>query len=230
MTQSRKRPGVQRNRNRGFSLLELLIVIVVTLIAAAFAAPSYITISRNLRIAGDGRDINGAINAAKLQAASGFTRSRAYADLSKNTFHTEVWNKTGNGGAGCWQTVGDPAHACTAQSSPVQVLSQNVLFGTDHVATPPPNTQALASFGQAPQCQNTTGGTGTINNTACIVFNSRGVPVVPGYGAGVAAPTGNDAFYITDGNTVFGMTTNASGYSQVWSTQGNSTVGSWTHR
>jgi prepilin-type N-terminal cleavage/methylation domain-containing protein len=224
MRDIRKRFGIRRNCDQGFSTLELLIVISISLIMAALAIPGFNTIRRTLRINGDGRDLNGALNEAKLQAASGFTRARLYADLGANTFHIETWNKT----AGCWQTVNDPANACTVLgTSPVQSLSQGVTFGLGGVVTPPPNTQLAIK--QAPACQDTNGGNGTIPNTACTVFNSRGIPVFPGTGTGAAAPYGNDAFYITDNNTVHGLTIGATGFSQVWTITAGST-GGWQHR
>src|SRR5713101_744440 len=98
MRNIRKRFGIPRNGDQGFSTLELLIVVSISLIMAALAIPGYNTIRRTLRISGDGRDLNGSINEAKLEAASGFTRARLYADITANTFHIETWNKTANGG------------------------------------------------------------------------------------------------------------------------------------
>jgi len=57
------------------------------------------------------------------------------------------------------------------------------------------------------------GGTGTISNTSCIVFNSRGIPI-----DSTGAPTANDAFYITDGSTVYAGTMSATGLFQLWRT------------
>lgn len=213
-------------RSRGFSTIELLVVIAVSAILAALAIPGYNTIRRTLRIAGDGRDLNGAINQAKLEAASSFTRARLYVDLVANTFHIETWNKT----AACWQTVNDPNNPCTvAGVSPVQKLSPAVTFGFANVGNPPPNTQALLAQG--------TSGTGTtclvrnglalgqIPNTACIQFNSRGIPIDPK----TSAPIGSDAFYITDKNTVYAVTIGATGVTQVWTIDASGS-GGWQHR
>ena len=225
MRNIRKRFGIPRNGDQGFSTLELLIVISISLIMAALAIPGYNSIRRTLRISGDGRDLNGSINQAKLEAASGFTRARLYADLTANTFHIETWNKTANGGAGCWQTVGDTANPCTVPgTSPVQALSAAVTFGFSGVGNPPPNTQP--AIGQAPLCRNLAGAAGgVIPQTACVVFNSRGIPIDPITGA----PTGVDAFYITDNNTVYGMTVGPTGVTQVWAASANGS-GSWYHR
>jgi prepilin-type N-terminal cleavage/methylation domain-containing protein len=220
MRDIRKRFGIPRNGDQGFTILELLIVISISLIMAAFAIPGYNAIRRTLRISGDGRDLNGAINQAKLEAASAFTRARVYADLTANTFHIETWNKT----AGCWQTINDPANPCTVGTSPVQNLSTSVTFGFSGVGTPPSNTQP--TLGQAPFCRNLLGAAGgVIPNTACVEFNSRGIPV----DSKTAAPTPLDAFYITDTNTVYGTTVGPTGVTQVWAASANGT-GGWQHR
>lgn len=222
-------------RSRGFSVLEVLLVMVVSLVIAALAIPGFNQARRALRISGDGRELNGAINQAKLQAAADFTRSRLYADIAPinpahpyNWFRIELWNKALNGGNGCWQSVGDKAVRCTASGpgplpgdSPFTPLSQNISFGFAGLGTPPLNTQAVLA--QAGSCEAVLGGGGTIGNTACIVFNSRGIPIANGpgvgsvgRGAGNAVPTGNQALYITDNTVVYGTTVGTTGVSQVW--------------
>src|SRR5262245_29765263 len=100
-------------QQRGFSTIELMIVVALGAILAVLAIPGYQAMSRYLRLAGDMRNINGVVAQAKMRAAADFTRARAYADLGGNAYHMEVWNKSGNGGAGCWQTDGDVNNACT---------------------------------------------------------------------------------------------------------------------
>jgi type II secretory pathway pseudopilin PulG len=205
--------------SRGFSTLELLLVMVVSLIIAAFAIPGFNQMQRALRISGDGRDLNGAINQAKLRAGADFNRARVYADLAANTFHIETWNKVAN----CWQTINDP-NPCTVAASPVQNLSPGVQFGLGGVGAAPPNTQP--AINQAPFCRNLLGAAGgVIPKTACVHFNSRGIPIDPI----TTAPTGLDAFYITDNTVVYGVTVNIAGLSQVWATSANGTA-NWYHK
>ena len=197
-------------RQRGFSLIELMIVVVISLIATAMAAPSFVSTLRNYRISGDGRDLNGEILTAKMRAASNFTMARVYADATANTFRIETWDKANE----CWKTEG--AADCTTQSS--NPLSSGVSFGYGTLSSPPTGTQA--AIGQAPLCRpgatsatpgNDPTGGADIPNTACIMFNSRGTPV-----DNSRAPTADDALYITDGNAVYGVTISATGLTRIW--------------
>ena len=183
----------RKHGHRGFSMIELMLVIVIGLIIAGMATPTLLTIKRNLRISGDAGDLNGEIALAKMRAASDFTKARVYADLSAQTFRIEVWNKSG---AGSWGTEGG-----------TQPLSPGVTWGFGTLSSPPSGTQA--TIGQAPACLNNSGT--AIANTACIAFNSRGIPV-----DSTGTPTANDALYITDGGLLFGVTVSATGLIQTW--------------
>jgi prepilin-type N-terminal cleavage/methylation domain-containing protein len=212
----------QGGRTRGFTLLEVLVVLAVTGILMAFAVPQFQRITQALRISGDMRDITGTVGQAKMHAAADFTHARARANLVANTFQLEIWNKVGIGGVACWQTVGDPANPCTVPvgvvgvaPSPVQPLSSGVTFGFDAMGAPPPNTQP--GLAQAPACLIGYGGQpgpalGTIGGTACIEFNSRGIAI-----DAAGAPTGSGAFYVNNGNMVYGLTMAAAGPPLNWS-------------
>lgn len=221
--------GTIQNRSRGFSTLELLLVMVVSLVIAALSIPAFNQARRALRISGDARDLNGAINQAKLLAAADFTDSRVFFDLgfnTVNTFHIDVWNKAANGGAGCWQVVGDVNNPCYVPGvSPVQSLSPGVSFGFAGVGAPPLNTQTIG-ISQGPRCAPVGGRrVGQVATTACVHFNSRGIPIDPAS----LLPTGNDAVYITDNTQVYAVTVGLTGLSQVWATSPNSN-GNWYHK
>ncbi len=179
--------------HRGFSLIEMVIAVAVGLLIAGMAIPTLLTLKRNLRIGGDAADLNGEVTLAKMRAASDFTRARVYADLAARTFRIEVWNKAG---AGSWGIEGG-----------TQPLSQEITWGFGTLNSPPPGTQA--ALGQAPLCLDNGGA--AIANTACITFNSRGIPVDP-----TGAPTPNDALYLTGGGLVYGVTVSATGLIQTW--------------
>lgn len=218
----------------GFSLVELMLVVIISIIVAGFAVPKYMTIQQSLRTSGDIRNLAGMIAEAKMRAAANYTHARVYANLTSNTYHLEVWNKAGNGGAGCWQTDGD-SNACTVGTSPVTNLSSQVSFSYGNMTSPPANTQP--SIGQAPLCY--TGYAGQSTNTtstastACIEFNSRGVPSdpAPGGTAGSAGgvPDATNAFYVADGTSVYAVTVIATGSSQTWYSA-DSSGASWQQR
>lgn len=217
--------GMKREARRceqGFSTLELLIAVAIGLVIAALAITGFQSVNRYLRLSGDMRNINGVVAQAKMRAAADFTRARAYASLDANTYHLEVWNKNGNGGAGCWQTDGDAANPCTViGTSPVQNLSVGVTFGTSGVGAGGSNP--ATTIAQAAACDNGTGG--TYANTACIVFNSRGIPV---NSAGTPLTGVPYAFYITDTKNVWGLTVRGTGAIQVWATSVYNQ--NWQHR
>jgi type II secretory pathway pseudopilin PulG len=194
----------------GFSLAEVLLVTFIVIVIAAMGIPKLMTMVGQLRVAGDGRDLNGAIILAKMRAASDFARARVYADLSANTFRVEVLQSGTTG----WKTDGCP-NSCIGD----QLLSTGVSFGYGSLATPP---TGVATLTQAPLCLNDLM-TGTIANTACIMFNSRGIPVDSTW-----APTPNDAIYVTDGASVTGVTVSGTGLTRVWRTEAS--TANWTQR
>jgi len=210
-------------------MLELLVVAAIVVSVTALAVPNLKTVQRNLRISGDARNLGGLISQAQLRAAAEYTHARVYANLSNNTYWLEVWNKSGNGGAGCWQTDGDSTNSCTVTgSSPVNTLSTGVSFGYGNVTSPPANTET--TLGQAPLCYTgyagQAGNTTTISNTACLEFNSRGVPSDPTANGKADA---NGALFITDGNSVYGITVLASSSIGNWYAD-NSSSASWQAR
>jgi len=178
---------MKHRKQKGLSLIEVTMVLLVTMVVAGMVVPKTISIIRELKTAGDARDLNGAILLAKMRAAANFSRARVYMDLSANTFRVE-WQKSGTT---TWTSEqGD------------QSLSKGVSFGFGSLSTPPPNTQS--TLAQAPVCSGTT-------HTACIIFNSRGIPVTS---ANVVTPS--DAVYVTDGRTVTGVTVSGTGLTKIW--------------
>jgi len=184
---------------RGFSTLELLVVVAIVIIIAGMAIPKLMSMVQNFRTAGDARDLNGTILMAKMRAASNFAQTRVHADLNAQTF----WVEMEPSGATSWTAEGG-----------TQFLSTGVTFGFGSLSTPPSNTQA--TLAQAPACPG-------ISNTACVVFNSRGIPV-----DSTNTPTANDALYVTDGQSVTGVTVLATGLTQIW--RSDASTANWSKR
>jgi type II secretory pathway pseudopilin PulG len=191
------RGRVPRAEADGFSILEIIVVCGIIGVIAAIAAPLFGNAIANFRLSGDARAVSNNAAAAKMRAASDFSRVRLYVDLAARTHRIQTFDKTTS--ICCWVTQGGTT-----------ALSVGVSFGYGVVTTPPPNTQG--TIGQAPLCVDDTGA--DILNTACIMFNSRGVPVSnPSF-----APTGVDAVYLTDGAAVYGVTIAATGLQRMWRT------------
>ena len=168
------RPTPQNaKRSRGFSMIELLIVVICIVILMAIAIPSVTGLARSFRIGGDTREIAALVNLARLRAAADYTHARVYVNLSANTYHLEVWNKA----SACWQTFED-SNSCTQITSPAAPLAPGDTFGYGSIATGP--TAATSTPAQAPACTAGVAGPSpgsTTSNTACIEFNSRTYPV-----------------------------------------------------
>jgi prepilin-type N-terminal cleavage/methylation domain-containing protein len=189
------RQATARKMQRGFSLVELLIVVIILFILLSIAIPSVGGIRRSLRIQGDTRAIAAQINLARMRAAADSTHARLYADTSGNTFHLEVWNKAG---ACWWKADGDSSATCT-QAASLTYLAQGDTFGFGSISAGP--TAATSTIAQAPTCKTGVAGTapGTdIANTACIEFNSRGYPV-----DSTNAIVASDAIYLTNNSQLF---------------------------
>jgi Tfp pilus assembly protein FimT len=180
-------------RDDGFSLIEMLIVVVITMAMAAMVIPKTSALFGNLRLSGDARGLSNSIALAKMRAAADFTRARLFVNRAARTYRVERFQKTGPIG---WVAEGDATS-----------LSYTVNFSSGGLAAAPPNSQA--AIGQAPACLDDANA--AIANTSCIVFNSRGVPITDALLA-----TGNDAVYVSDGSAVYGVTVSATGMIKLW--------------
>ena len=179
-------------RDSGFTILETVIVVGLIGVVSVVAVPMFGNAIANFRVTGDARSVSNTIAVAKMRAASNFSRVRLYVDLNAESHHLESWNKE----TSSWTTEGGLTY-----------LSTGVDFGYDVVTVPPPSTQG--TIGQAPQC--TTDDGALIANTACVMFNSRGVPI-----DATGAPTTLNAIYVTDGTGVYGVTVAATGMLRSW--------------
>jgi len=189
---------------RGYSLIEILMVVAIFGIVSAIAIPQMGKLFGFYRLSGDARSVSNSIAGAKMRAAADFSRVRIYVDIDNNTFMMQSWDKTLNAGAGGWKTEGG-----------LTALSSNVKFGYSSVSTSP-NGTAIA---WAAQC---TADDGTsIAHTACVMFNSRGVPVDVSL-----APTSADAVFLTDvpSTAVYSVTVAATGMIRSWQTPSAATA------
>ena len=203
---TRPSPSILRDGDAsGFSLVEMLAAIIIIATLAAFILPFTRTALNAMNLRSDARNLSSATSLAKLRAAEFVTKARVYVDLGSRTFKVDRWRKAAPIG---WVTEGV-----------VTSLSGTVNFGFAGLAAPPPDTQA--AIAQATPCLDNAGV--AVANTACIVFNSRGVPV-----SSLNAPTTAGAYYLSDGATVYGITVGAGGRIQLW--QSDITNNTWSPR
>lgn len=179
----------------GFSAVEMLIVLVIIALSASLAVPLMGNLLSAERIGGDARSLSNSTAMTKMRAAARFGPARLRVDVAARTYRAEVWRTTGTPG---WEQEGPP-----------ELLSSGVSFGFGSIAAPPPNTQGV--IGQAEACRDDAGL--DIADTACVVFNSRGLPVDD-----TGGPTGAGAFYIRNDTEVFGITVSATGLVRTWRT------------
>jgi type IV fimbrial biogenesis protein FimT len=195
---------------RGFTLVQLLITVAIAGVVMAMALPQTSQLVGTLRLSGDARSLTNAVALTKLRAASHFTKARLYVVLTDKSYHIETWQKS----PGAWVT--------DATDGTSYLTSTNTeSFGYSSLSSPPSNTQA--AIGQAPACL--TGAGVAIGNTACVVFNSRGIPITD-VAASTGGPTNSHALYINDGSVVYGVTVSATSVIQLWRTR--ISTPSWT--
>jgi prepilin-type N-terminal cleavage/methylation domain-containing protein len=197
--------GVWMTRPRqdsGFTLLETMFVIGIIGVIAAIAVPMTGHQLSYLRLSGDARNISNALLLTKMRAAATFTQTRLYVDLGAKSFRIESWRRS-------------PLPAEWVADGGTTSLSGSDRFDFGSVSAPPPYSQV--TIGQAPGCY--TSASALIANTACIVFNSRGVPIAAtGAPTGTESPIATNAVYLTDSTAVYGATVSATGMIRLWRT------------
>jgi prepilin-type N-terminal cleavage/methylation domain-containing protein len=181
----------------GFTLLEVLLVLAIFALVAAMAIPFGEAAVGGERLAGQARAVSYQVALAKMRASASFTRARVFFDFANRNYQLQTWDRT----TSQWVTDGG-----------VERLPRGVVFGFATATVPPPNTQS--AIGQPEACrEGLAAATNAVADSACVVFNSRGIPV-----DSTGAPTGENVVYVSDagGSVVYAATVSATGMSQLW--------------
>jgi len=190
-------------RQRGFSLIELMMVVAIMGVLAAIAIPMSNNSIRYIKVSGDARDLSNAIAVTKMRAAAKFTHARLYVDLTGRSYYIQTYTKTA--------TTACPTVNAWCTEGGTNSLASTVSFGYGSTPAAPLNTQT--PIGQATNCMTTAATPVAVANTACVIFNSRGIPISD---IGNGNPTNNDAIYVTDGTSVYAITVAATGFIRTW--------------
>ncbi|HVZ16582.1 MAG TPA: prepilin-type N-terminal cleavage/methylation domain-containing protein [Terriglobales bacterium] len=151
MSYSRKSRG---GRTAGFTLLELLIVLVIGTILTIIAIPSYSALTKTYRIRKDADSIASLANMARMRAASDFARAQMSCSSTTSMCTLLVWPYGASSG--------------TTETAQTVVLSAGVSFGIPTGITAGAGGQSAEAPYQGSRVQ-------TIANS--IFFNSRGQPI-----------------------------------------------------
>jgi Tfp pilus assembly protein FimT len=193
-------PIANPKTDAGFTAVELLMTVLIMTTLTAMVVPMMGNMLGTYKLSGDAHSVSNSVAMAKMRAASMFTQTRLYVTLGSKTFRVETWQKGATPG---WIAEGGTSTLATVDA-----------FGFGSTAVAPPNTQTTIS--EAPPCTDNAGT--VIAGTACVVFNSRGLPV-----DATGAPTGIDAFYLTDGVATYAITVSATGMLRLWRTPAHTT-------
>lgn len=164
---------------RGFSLIQLLVVVAIFILVAAIALPSFLSSSRPMRLRNDAHALANLITMARMRASTEF----AHVEVSCTTNVTPAYCVLES------SQFPNPT-SFVAGSEPQQIyLSTGVSFGIPPTINTNVTNQSVAYQGDAAE------NTPTVTTNPVIPFNSRGLPVDAATGG---TPTGDYALYLVD--------------------------------
>ena len=206
-----------KGRQDGLSLIELLLVVAVVSILAAFAVPNTMTSVANMRLRGVASDFSGLVQRARIAAVQTNTQGN-----STRAYTVNFGLPSGNGayvdlnGNGSYDSALSPSVGGVSSEPMVQ-------FGgtANQVAAP-------AGAGGAPTNLDASGGPlGWTATTGNVSFNSRGLPC--SLSGSVCTTNVGFVFYFSDTRPIGGpawvaVSITAAGHPKVWWWNGSSWI------
>src|SRR5947207_6924664 len=113
---------------RGFSLAEIMVAVVLLLLFAALTVPSLTTALNAWKLNADARKISTTLMSAKLRTTSQATRYRVHFDFTNNSFSSQKLNRT----TGNYQDISDES-AITLSDG---ISSSGIRIKTDSPSSP----------------------------------------------------------------------------------------------
>ena len=162
--------STKKNRQSGFSILELLMVIVIGTVITLVALPSFSSLTSTYRIRKDADSIASLANMARMRAASDFARAQLVCDSTNRTCSLSIWPYGASSG--------------TAETQQMVVLSAGVSFAIPSGITSGAGGQSSEQPYQGSRVQ-------SVSNS--VFFNSRGQPIA---NDSVGTPTTDYAIYL----------------------------------
>ncbi len=190
---------------RGFTFIELMVVVSLTVLIAAMAIPQYMGYLRNYRVRNDADSIVGLMTTARMRAGANFARTAVSCDPTVTPAMCKVYSLQYTPSiSGC------PALSTWNKEPQQYTLSSTVTFNIPTGVTLGVQGQSATAPAQVYSGQ-------TAPYT--VYFNSRGWPVTC-----AGALVTNYALYLQDAPGIFSMAVgvDASGRAQTWVLSGNS--------
>lgn len=119
---SRPKHTITPSRERGYTMVELLVSLAVLLITLAAALPNFATALQTYRMMGDARSIASEVALARVRAAADFTQAQVNFNLANGTYQRQLWDKA--------------TSAFDITEGGTQNLSTGVTFSLGGVGTP----------------------------------------------------------------------------------------------